>query len=148
MKRIVTALAMVILFGSALQTMGQAKGGSKAPSAPAQAAPAKAASPPASAASSATLTCTGADGASACTAQQVRDLNSGLASGKRMHKPFLADIESLTLRKAGGGLTCTQTDGSACTDDQLSAVIELASTLNSSDGAIHITKTWDSSSPK
>jgi hypothetical protein len=144
MKRIVIALAMVILFGSALQTMGQAKGGTKPAAAAPQAAPAAA---PAATSSGASLKCTGADGVSACTKQQVHDLNSGLATGKRMHKPFLADIEGLALRKAGG-LTCTQTDGSACTDDQLSAIISLASTINSSGGAIVITKTWDSSSPK
>jgi hypothetical protein len=103
---------------------------------------------PAAMSSSASLKCTGADGMSACTKQQVSDLNSGLATGKRMHKPYLADIESLTLRKSGGGLTCTQTDGSACTDDQLSAIIDLASSIHSSGGEFHITKTWDSSSPK
>jgi hypothetical protein len=145
MKRIGIALAMVILFGSALQVIGQAKGGTKPAAAAPQAAPAAA---PAATSSGAALKCTGADGVSACTKQQVYDLNSGLATGKRMHKPYLAEIEGLTMRKAGGGLTCTQTDGSACTDDQLDAIIELASTTNSSDGAIVITKTWDSSSPK
>lgn len=138
MKRIGIALALVLLFGSALQVMGQAKAGSKVtPTAP-----------PAATSSGAALKCTGADGMSACTAQQVNDLNAGIAAGKRMHKPFLMSVQSLTMRKAGGGLTCMQDNGSACTDDQLSAIISLASTIHSSGGAMVITKTWDSSSPK
>jgi hypothetical protein len=147
MKRIGIALALVLLFGSALQTMGQAKGGSKATPTASPAAPAKAAAPPAATSLGAALKCTGAGGTSDCTAQQVADLNVGITSGKRRHQPFLMNVKGVTQGK-NGTLVCTQDNGSACTDDQLSAIISLASTTNSSGGAIVITKPWDSSSPK
>jgi hypothetical protein len=119
MKRIGIALAVALLAGLAFQAVGYAAG----------------------------LQCTGADGKSACTAKQVSDLNAGIVTGKRMHKPLLMSIQSLTPRKAGGGLTCTQDNGSACTDEQIDAIISLASSTHSSDGEIHITKTMDKSSP-
>lgn len=121
MKRIVNALAIVLMIGLAMQGAGFA--------------------------AAAALKCAGANGKSACTAQQVADLNAGITSGKRMHKPFLMDVKGVTQGK-GGTLVCVQDNGSACTDQQLSAVISLAATTKSSDGAIQITKTQDMSSPK
>jgi hypothetical protein len=179
MNRIAMALAMVLLMGSALQTMGQAKGGSKPTSAgepaaaepaaaeaaapepaaatpltsrkaggePAAAEPAPAAAEPAAAASSATLTCTSADGSSACTDQQVADVNQGILTGRRMHKPFLMTVKGVTQGSIKGTLECTQDDGSGCSDDQLSAIISLASTTHSSDGEIVIMKEVDKASP-
>jgi hypothetical protein len=161
MKRIATALAMVLLIGSALQTMGQAKAGGKAtpgaePAAaePAHAAPAaaapltsrKAGGEPLAVASGGALTCTGADGTSACTDQQVSDLNHGIMTGRRMHKPYLMNVKGVT-QGSPGTVECTQDDGSACTDDQVSAIISLASTTHSSDGEIRIVREIDKATP-
>ncbi len=176
MNRIAMALAMVVLMGSAYQTMGQAKGNkgtapaepsvaepaAPEPAAPAAltvrkaggepvaaeaAAPAPAAAEPAAPASSATLTCTSADGTSYCTDQQVSDLNQGIVTGRRMHKPFLMTVKGVTQGGLKGTLECTQTDGSGCSDDQFAAIISLASTTNSSDGEIVIMKEVDKASP-
>jgi hypothetical protein len=92
------------------------------------------------------LQCTGADGSSACTAQQVADVNQGILVGRRMHKPYLATVKGVT-QGPGGTMGCTQDDGSACTDEQVSAVISVASTTHSSDGEIHIVKEVDQASP-
>ncbi len=161
MKRISTALAMILLMGSALQMMGQAKAGGKAtpgaepaaaepaPAAPAAPAPLtsrKAGGEPLAVASGGALTCTGADGTSACTDQQVSDLNAGIVTGRRMHKPYLMNVKGVA-QGSGGTVECTQDDGSACTDDQVSAIISLASSTHSSDGEFRITKTWDKSDP-
>lgn len=92
------------------------------------------------------LKCSGADGKSACTANQVAALNQGVASGRRMHDPLLLTVKGVTQGK-NGMLQCTQTNGSACSDDQLSAIVKLAGSTHSPDGEIHITKTVDSASP-
>jgi hypothetical protein len=74
------------------------------------------------------LACRSADGQSACSAAQVRDLNSGMSSGKRQHKPLMM-VDSVSL-SSDGMLTCKQTDGTACTDEQLQAVQQFAGELS------------------
>ena len=91
------------------------------------------------------LKCTGPDGKSSCTAQQVADLNQGIASGKRMHKPLVM-VKGVTLGP-NGSLMCTQTNGVACTDDQLSAIMSLAPSTHSASGTIHIVREVDRASP-
>ena len=97
-------------------------------------------------ASAASLKCTGADGATACSAQQVSALNQGISAGKRMHKPFLLTVKGVT-QGANGSLVCSQDNGSACTDQQLDAIVGLAPSTHSSDGEIRIVKEMDKSSP-
>jgi hypothetical protein len=97
-------------------------------------------------ASAATLKCMGADGRTACSVQQVAALNQGIATGRRMHKPLLADVKGVT-QGANGSLECTQMNGSACTDQQLDAVVGLAQSTHSSAGTFHIVKEIDKSSP-
>ena len=104
------------------------------------------------AASTPGLKCMGDDGVSACTAQQVRDLNSGILVGRRQHEP-LKLVQAVTLG-SNGQLKCAQTDGSACTDAQLSAVIEVAEetaaaskTKNKGGGGFHVMKSIDVASP-
>jgi len=94
----------------------------------------------------ASLRCTGADGKTACTAAQVADIQSGLATGKRMHKPLLMDVDSVSLG-SDGMLVCRKAGGGMCTDQQLDAIVSLSSSTNSPEGAIHITKEIDKSSP-
>jgi len=91
------------------------------------------------------LKCMGADGKTACSAAQVADLNQGITSGKRMHKP-LTMVKEVTLGP-NGTLQCTQTNGSACTDDQLSAIMAVAAATHSSGGSIQVMKTTDKASP-
>jgi hypothetical protein len=114
-------MAMVLLAGSALLAIHQ----------------------PAFAAS---LKCTGADGKTACSMQQVNTLNQGVVTGRRMHKPFLADVKGVT-QGPNGTLVCTQMNGAACTDQQLDAIVQLAPTTHSSDGEIRIFKEIDKASP-
>jgi hypothetical protein len=121
------------------------------PAAPAEAPAAtlavrKAGGGPSAAASGGGLACTGADGSTACTNQQVYDLNQGILVGRRMHKPMLANVKGVT-QGSGGTVECTQDDGSACTDEQVSAVMSVASTTHSSDGEIRIMKEADAASP-
>jgi hypothetical protein len=68
--------------------------------------------------------CKGPDGA-ACTDAQVKDLASGLASGKRIYKP-LATVRNVSLASSDGTLKCEQNDGKPCTEDQVKALSELA----------------------
>jgi len=98
------------------------------------------------AAHAASLRCTGADGKTACTAAQLQDLQTGLSSGKRMHKPLLMDVDSVSLG-SNGMLVCRKAGGGMCSDDQLDAIVSLSKTTKSSGGAITITKTQDMSSP-
>lgn len=90
----------------------------------------------------ATLTCRKAGGSS-CTASDVRDLNTGLASGRRMHEP-LAAIQDLKLTGTNGAISCTQTSGAACTDDQIAALKAFAAEK----GGFTVSKMIDKSSPK
>jgi hypothetical protein len=95
------------------------------------------------------LRCTAADGKSACTAAQVADINTGIMTGKRQHKPFLVDVESVSLG-ANGALDCKQTNGSVCTAEQLSAIVDFAMSTHSHGGKadIQVTKTVDKASPQ
>jgi hypothetical protein len=127
MKRIAT-FAMIVLVASALQAMGQAAAAGK----PGQAA-------------TAAMKCTGSDGKSACTAQQVTDLNSGITSGKRQHDP-LRLVRGVALGR-NGTLQCTQNDGSACTEQQIAAIMAIAPSTHSRDGEIRIVREVDRASP-
>lgn len=70
------------------------------------------------------LKCTSADGLSSCTADQVAELNRQIMASRKQHKP-LADVQDLDLGQHSW-LKCSQMDGKACTDKQLSAVIAVA----------------------
>jgi hypothetical protein len=120
MRQNISSAATALLLGAGLLAMGQS-------------------------ARAAGLKCTGPDGKASCTAQQVADLNSGILVGKRMHKP-LALVQGVTLG-SNGTLKCTQTNGAACTDDQLSAIMSLAPSTHSSAGTIHIVREVDKASP-
>ena len=123
MKRSALGFAMILMSGSALSAAGQAATGAKSASKPATMSSS-------SVQSKSTLRCTGADGKSACTAEQARDVATGLATGKRMHKPYLVDVESVTLG-SNGTLDCKQTNGSVCTDEQISAIVDFTMSTHS-----------------
>ena len=86
------------------------------------------------------LKCTGADGKTACTEAQAADINRGIMTGRRMHKPFVM-VQGVTLGP-NGTLVCKQTNGAACTEEQLSEIITVMS-----GGPIHVMKTTDKASP-
>jgi hypothetical protein len=115
MKRNIRFVAMVVMVGAGLLTVGPA---SKA----------------------AGLKCTGADGKTACTEAQAADINRGITAGKRMHKPF-AMVQGVRLGP-NGTLLCKQTNGAACTDEQLSEIVSVMA-----GGPIHVMKTTDKASP-
>ena len=123
MKRGVLAFAVILVTGTALSAAGQAAAGAKSASKTATMSPS-------SVAATSTLRCTGADGKSACTEAQARDIATGLATGKRMHKPYLVDVESVSLG-ANGTLDCKQTNGSVCTDEQISAIVDFTMSTHS-----------------
>jgi hypothetical protein len=123
MKRSALAFAVILLAGWTLTAVGQAAAGTKTVSKSATMAQS-------SVQSKSTLRCTGADGKSACTAEQARDIATGLATGKRMHKPFLVDVESVTLG-SNGTMDCKQTNGSVCTDEQISAIVDFTMSTHS-----------------
>jgi len=123
MKRSALAFAVILVTGTALSAAGQAAAGAKTASRTATMAPS-------SVVATSTLRCTGADGKSACTEAQARDVATGLATGKRMHKPYLVDVESVSLG-ANGTLDCKQTNGSVCTDEQISAIVDFAMSTHS-----------------
>ena len=118
MKRSIVLPAILLLAGMAFLAMGQS-------------------------ASAAGLKCAGAGGKSACTAAQIASLNAGIASGKRMHKPFVMDIDSVSAG-ANGTLVCRKAGGGMCTEQQIDALVEQSKTISSE---IIITKTRDMSSP-
>ncbi|MGD0157353.1 MAG: hypothetical protein ABSB50_14750 [Terracidiphilus sp.] len=68
-----------------------------------------------------TFKCTAGTANTPCTAADVQNLNAMVVSGRRMYKP-LATIASISLAGADGSLTCTQTSGAACTDDQMNSL--------------------------
>jgi hypothetical protein len=137
----------VVLAAAVVPAMGQA---SKAPSKAGgvgQTASAPATSASMVAPSTAGLKCTGSDSASACTAAQVADLNHGILVGRRVHQT-LAMVQGVS-QGSNGQLKCTQTNGSACTDAQLSAVIGVAgeSQTGSAGVEFHVTRSIDRASP-
>lgn len=115
MKRNIRFVVMVLLVGAALLTVGPA-------------------------AKAAGLKCTGADGKTACTEAQAAEINRGILTGRRMHKPFLM-VQGVTLGP-NGTLVCKQTNGAACTDEQLSEIVTVMA-----GGPIHVVKTTDKASP-
>jgi hypothetical protein len=96
------------------------------------------------AAHAAGLKCTGADGKTACTAAHVAAVNDQIVTGKRMHKPALMEVRGVTQGK-NGMLVCTQNNGSACTEDQLDAIV--AACASGKHIEFSISKTMDSASP-
>jgi hypothetical protein len=138
-------LCVAVVCAAAIPAMGQAASGAKTGNKAGGAGQAAAAS--VAAPSTAGLKCTGADGATACTAAQVSDLNHGILVGRRMHQP-LAMVQGVT-QGSNGQLKCTQTNGSACTDAQLSAVIEVAgeNQTKSTSGEIRIVREVDRATP-
>ncbi len=70
------------------------------------------------------LRCTSSEGLSACTADQVAELNRGIVASRRQRKP-LSMVQDLDL-EPNGWLKCSQMDGGACTDEQLAAVIAVS----------------------
>ena len=141
MKRSALAFAMILMTGSAMSAAGQA-------ATEARSASKSATMSSSSVQSKSTLRCTGADGKTACTAEQARDVATGLATGKRMHKPYLVDVESVTLGQ-NGTLDCKQTNGSVCTHEQLSAVMDFTMSTHSHGGKsdLHVTWTVDTAGP-
>ena len=104
----IKALALIIVF--AMVAMAQQKGGRDLPGK----------------LKSGTVQISCAANGKACTSSNVSDIMTGIAAGKRMHKPFLADIRSVALGGATGSLTCTQNSGQPCTEDQIKAVQSVA----------------------
>jgi hypothetical protein len=111
MKRILIAMALPL--AAALQMMGQA-----APkSTPKGQSPA--------AATETVAKCTGPDGKTACTAAHVKQLNDGMATGRRMYQPLEA-VKAVSLASSDGTLKCEQNNGAACTTEQLDALNHVA----------------------
>lgn len=79
--------------------------------------------PKGSAAASFQLACRNADGQSACSDAQLRDISTGVCSGKRQHSPVSMGL-SLKITSPDGSMVCTQSDGKACSDEQLQAVVD------------------------
>ena len=98
-------------------------------------------SDPMASASMTLLRCTSSDGSSACTADQVAELNRGIVSSRRQRKP-LSMVQYLDL-EPNGWLKCSQMDGSACTDEQLSAVIAVASVVQSRGASFRLSRQVD-----
>jgi len=98
-------------------------------------------SDPMASASMTLLRCTSSDGSSACTADQVAELNRGIGSSRRQRKP-LSMVQYLDL-EPNGWLKCSQMDGSACTDEQLSAVISVASEVQSRGASFRLSRQVD-----
>ena len=64
------------------------------------------------------LMCQAADGKSACSVGDLKELNAMILSGRSTHKLF-ATIASVRLKSPDGTLKCSQTNGKPCTLDQL-----------------------------
>lgn len=97
-------------------------------------------------ANAASLRCVGADGKTACTAAQFSDLQTGLATGKRMHKPLLMDVESISEGK-DGTIVCRKAGGEQCDDKIVDAIVQLGSSTKPTAAPFHVVKTTDSASP-
>ena len=141
-------LCVTMMCAAAIPAIGQGASGAKPAAKPATKAGVEA---PMAAASTAALKCSGDDGM-ACSAQQVADLNSGILVGRRQHEP-LRLVQAVS-QGSNGQLKCTQTNGSACTDAQLSAVIDVAGETaagskakSKGGGGFHVTRSIDIASP-
>jgi hypothetical protein len=84
------------------------------------------------------LKCTSADGSSSCTADQVAELNRQIVESRKQYKP-LSEVQDLDLGQHSW-LKCSQMDGKACTDEQLSAVIAVASEGQAKRNGLHLVK--------
>jgi hypothetical protein len=71
----------------------------------------------------------------------VAELNRGIVSSRRQRKP-LSMVQYLDL-EPNGWLKCSQMDGSACTDEQLSAVISVASEVQSRGASFRLSRQVD-----
>ena len=86
-------------------------------------------------------------GKAACTAADVQDMNRMVVTGRRMHKP-LAMIGSVQLAGPDGALTCTQTSGAPCTDEQTAALRDyVAAESKASSRPFFIVREVDKSTP-
>ncbi len=84
---------------------------------------------------------------SACTAADVQDMNRIVVTGRRMHKP-LAMIGSVQLAGPDGTLTCTQTSGAPCTDEQTAALRDyIAAQSSGASRPFFIVREVDKSTP-
>ncbi len=108
---------------------------------------AKTSTPGSMGASSHGIKCMAGAGKTACTAADVQDVNRMVVTGRRMHKP-LAMIGSVRLAGPDGTLTCSQTSGAPCTDEQTAALRDyLASQSSSTSRPFFIVREVDKSSP-
>ncbi len=87
------------------------------------------------------LRCTSGDGSSTCTAEQVAGLNRGIVSSRKQRKP-LAMVQDLDL-EPNGWLKCSQMDGSACTNEQLSAVIAVSTEVQGRSESFRLSRQVD-----
>jgi hypothetical protein len=71
------------------------------------------------------LQCTSANASAPCTLDEVAVLNRQIVESRKQHKP-LAEVQNLDLGQHSR-LKCSQMDGTACTDEQVSAVLAVAS---------------------
>ena len=92
------------------------------------------------------LKCTAANGTTPCTRTQVFYLNKNMVSARDAHQE-LAMVRYISM-DPNGTLKCIQTNGTACTDDQLADIIAIAERVQSADGPFFIRKEVDSTSPK
>ena len=90
--------------------------------------------------------CMTGDGNTPCTAADVQELFAMVVTGKRTHKP-LALIASLSLAGPDGTVTCTQTNGAACTDDQIGELQNYAAQQKKGRGCCTVMKVIDAASP-
>ena len=143
-KPVMRICAMVVLAAASLSLFGQGASQAKSGNGGAVSeggANLRGVSDPMASASMTLLRCTSSDGSSACTADQVAELNRGIVSSRRQRKP-LSMVQYLDL-EPNGWLKCSQMDGSACTDEQLSAVISVASEVQSRGASFRLSRQVD-----
>ena len=108
---------------------------------------AKTGGPGATASSGHGIKCMAGAEKSACTAADVQDINRMVVTGRRMHKP-IAMIGSVQLGGPDGTLTCSQTSGAPCTDEQTAALRDyVAGQSGSASRPFFIVREVDKSSP-
>lgn len=114
MRRI--AIAIVMLLAAAFQGMGQ--------SAPPKQKSASTIGPeykdPTDGVVKPVVKCTGRSG-KPCTEQEVKDVNTGSYSGKRMHEHV-----TISLIASDGSAKCEQVGGKPCTPDQIQYLTQIA----------------------
>jgi hypothetical protein len=71
------------------------------------------------------MTCSRQGGAP-CTAQHVKQLETAVKAAAKGSRKELANVKSLSLASSNGTLKCKQTDGSACTAQQMQMVRDVS----------------------